>query len=208
MSREHIISASQFDEGSITMHGLPWCKEPRKIGLASLVSKNLCRDHNTALSPVDEEARKLKHALKTVFHSPTLPLRLQLDARLVERWLLKTTINLALQEPDSGLDVAAVLVRYAFGLDVPPQGQGFFLVAEVGEQIGYANEVRFEGTARRNDGRMVIAAFVLHGVRVLYAFEGAPAVRGAMRCRRWNKDNHWVKFRWRPELAATDTAMR
>ena len=57
ISREHIISASQFDEETITLQCLPWCKEPKTIGLASLVAKNLCRDHNTALSPVDEEAR-------------------------------------------------------------------------------------------------------------------------------------------------------
>jgi hypothetical protein len=208
ISREHIISRSQFDEDTITLQGLPWCKDPRSIGLARLVAKNLCRDHNSALSAADEEARKLKHAFKTMFHKPLLPVRVELDARLIERWLLKTTINLALQEPNSGLEPTPELVRYAFGVDVPPQGQGFFLVAEMGENLGYAEGIRFESTARRDDGRMVIGVFVFHGVRALYAFHGAPAVNGAMRTRRLNMAPHWLKFRWAPDLDPTDKMMR
>jgi hypothetical protein len=101
-SREHIISASQWDADSITLSGLPWCKEPKTVGLASLVARNLCREHNTALSPVDNEMRQLKVALKTILESPKLPVRVELDARLIERWLLKTTINLALQGAELG----------------------------------------------------------------------------------------------------------
>ena len=204
MSREHIISASQWDADSITLSGLPWCKEPKTVGLASLVAKNLCRDHNTALSPVDNEMRRFKVALKTMMESPKLPVRVELDARLIERWLLKTTINLALQEPKSGLEVTSELARIAFGLATPPAGQGFFLVAELGEDIAYKNQIRFESMTRRADGRMVIGVFVLHGVRALYAFEGAPAVRGAMRARQLNMGAQWLKFRWNPELAAND----
>lgn len=207
VSREHIISASQFDEDSITVHGMPWCKQPRTIGLASLVAKNLCRDHNTALSPADEEARKFKAALKTIMHSPKLPIRQSFEARLIERWLLKTTINLALQEPESGLEPTPELVRIAFGLTSPPAGQGFFFVAELGEDITYTNQIRFESMARLDDGRMVIGAFVFHGIRALYAFEGAPAVNGAMRTKAVNKGLHWLKFRWSPELDAGDKVM-
>lgn len=207
MSREHIISKSQFDADSITLSGLPWCKVPKTVGLASLVAKNLCRDHNTLLSPADDEARRLKLALKTIMSSPKLPLRQRFDARLVERWLLKTTINLALQEPSSGLEPTAELVRYAFGVESVPAGQGFFFVAELGEDIGYKNQVRFESVTRRNDGGMVIGAFVFHGVRALYAFDGAPAVNGAMRTRRVNMGPHWLKFRWSPELASEDRVM-
>lgn len=207
MSREHIISKSQFDTDTITLHGLPWCKEPKTVGLASLVAKNLCRDHNKALSPADDEARRLKLAFKTIMSSPKLPLRQRFDARLVERWLLKTTINLALQEPNSGLEPTGELVRYAFGVESAPAGQGFFLVAELGEDIAYKNQVRFESVTRRDDGRMVVGAFVFHGVRALYAFDGAPAVKGAMRTRQLNMGLHWLKFRWSPELASGDRVM-
>jgi hypothetical protein len=204
ISREHIISASQFDADSITLSGLPWCKEPKVIGLGSLVAKNLCRDHNTALSPVDNEMRRFKVALRTIMESPNLPVRVELDARLVERWLLKTTINLALQEPNSGLEPTPELVRIAFGLATTPAGQGFFLVAEMGEDIAYKNQVRFESTVRDDDGQMVIGAFVLHGVRALYAFDGAPAVKGAMRTRQVDMRPHWLKLRWDPALDPND----
>lgn len=207
MSREHIISASQWDADSITLSGLPWCKEPKTVGLASLVARNLCREHNTSLSPADNEARKLKLAFKTIMLSPKLPVRQRFDARLIERWLLKTTINLALQEPTSGLSPTPELVRFAFGLGSPPAGEGFFFVAELGEDIGYKNQIRFESVTRRDDGQMVIGAFVFHGMRALYAFGGAPAVNGAMRARQVNMDEHWVKFRWNPELAAGDRVM-
>lgn len=207
ISREHIISASQFEETSITVEGLPWCREPRTVGLASLVAKNLCRDHNTALSPADNEARRLKLAFKTMLQSPILPVRQRFDARLVERWLLKTTINLALQEPGSGLDPTPEFVRYAFGQATPPAGEGFFFVAELGEDISYRGKIRFESVTRRDDGRMVIGAFMFHAIRILYAFKGAPEVAGAFRVRRTNVGGHWAKFQWNPELALDDRRM-
>ncbi len=207
-SREHIISKSQFDEDSITMHGLPWCKEPKTVGFASLVAKNLCADHNHALSPVDNEMRRFKEALKTIMRSPKLPVRVELDARLIERWLLKTTINIALQNTGSGLDVTPDLVRIAYGQATPPPRQGFFLIAELGESVTYQNGIRFESIVRREDGRMVIGAFVLHSVRALYAFEGAPAVKGAMRTKKFNAGVHWLKFRWEPPFDPDDNVMR
>jgi hypothetical protein len=208
MSREHIISASQWDADSITLSGLPWCKEPKTVGLASLVAKNLCRDHNTALSPVDDEARKLKLAFKTMMLQPKLAVRQRFTARLVERWLLKTTINIALQESPPALEPTPELVQRAFGLAPTPNGEGFFFVAEVGENLAYRNGIRFESTTRRQDSRTVIGAFVFHGVRLLYAFDGAPAVRGAMRARQLNMAPHWLKFRWEPGLAPGDRVMR
>lgn len=205
MSREHIISASQFDANSITVSGLPWCKEPKTVGLASLVAKNLCREHNAALSPVDNEMRRFRVASKTLMDSPTRPVRISLDARIIERWLLKTTINLARQWSDSGLEVTAELVRIAFGLATPPPSHGFFLVATMDEDIEYKNQIRFRVAAK--DDRMVIAAFSLHGIRSLYAFSGAFAVKGAMRARQVNFGSHWLKFRWNPTLAPNDTSM-
>src|SRR5579862_8503717 len=83
-SREHMVSASQFDTETITVQGLPWCRDaPKTIGLASLVAKNLCRDHNKALSPVDKAAMKFKRALYAA-RTDGLPFPVNLDARLIE----------------------------------------------------------------------------------------------------------------------------
>lgn len=208
MSREHIISASQFDEDNITIEGLPWCREPKTIGLKGLVAKNLCVNHNGALSPSDKEAMKFKNALKIMSGQPTLALRESFDARAIERWLLKTTINIALQGAGSGLHVNDDLVRIAFGQAVPGVGEGWFGMAEPGEEIGYRNGFRFESMTRKSDEKMVVAALVFHRFRMLYAFPGAPAVRGALRLRRMEKAPHWLKFRWKPELAIGDAGMQ
>jgi hypothetical protein len=207
-SREHIISESQFDANGITIVGLPWCKEtPRTVGLGSLTARNLCRDHNTALSPVDAEAARFKRALGAA-RAGVLPVRCRLDARLIERWLLKTTINLTLQEPTtSGMVVTPVLVRRAFGVDATPSTQGFFIVAEEGEQIAATDGIRFETMLRNSDDMIVIATFVFHGYRMLYAFDDAPAIRGAMRPRQINLDASWIKLRWRPDFGSDDGVM-
>lgn len=206
-SREHIISKSQFDDDKITVQGLPWCKEPKTVGLARLVAKNLCVHHNKELSPVDTEAKRFKEGLSAIYYKSVLPVRLKLDARLVERWLLKTTINLALQEPGSGIDLSDEIVRRAFGLSPTPRSQGFFAIAELDEQQTYQTSVRFESITRRKDGRLVVGGFNLHGWRALYAFEGAPPVKGAMRVREWNYARHWLRFRWNPGLEPGDTVM-
>jgi hypothetical protein len=206
-SREHIISKSQFDDDKITVSGLPWCKEPKTVGLASLVAKNLCRNHNTELSPVDAEAKRLKDALSIIYHKPILSVRVRLDARLIERWLLKTTINLALQEPGSGIDLSEEIVRRAFGQATTPQSQGFFAVAHLHQKQTYKNGVKFESLQRRSDGKLVVGGFNMHGWHALYAFDGAPPVSGAMRVREWNYAPHWLRFRWRPEFEPDDSTM-
>jgi hypothetical protein len=206
-SREHIISKSQFDGDKITLKGLPWCKEPKTIGLASLVAKNLCQHHNRDLSPVDAEAKRFKDGLSAILRNPVLPVRLKLDARLIERWLLKTTINIALQEPNSGLDLSDEVVRRAFGLSPTPRSQGFFAVAEVDEQLSHSASLQFESWRRNKDGRLVLAGFNLRGWRALYAFDGAPPVQGALRLRSWEGTTHWLRFRWCPDLEEGDTRM-
>lgn len=102
-SREHIISKTQFEDDTITVSGMPWCPKPKQVGLASLVRKNLCVAHNNRLGAADREALLFRLSIKAHHQSRILPVQIKLDARLIEQWLLKTTINLALQSPDSGL---------------------------------------------------------------------------------------------------------
>jgi hypothetical protein len=205
-SREHIISQSQFDSKSITIQGLQWCRdEPKSVGLASLVAKNLCRDHNSGLSPADSEAARLKRALRDLsgLRQPDVVV----DARLVERWLLKTTINLALQEPGSGLDVTPALVLRAFGAEPTPKHEGFFMVAEVNETVGGRDgEFGFETMQRISDDAMVMSIFKFHGWRLLYAFAGAPPVRGALRPRSL-VGSFTLRFDWKPDFDADDGQM-
>ena len=81
MSREHTITQAMFLDKEIEVSGMPWCVEPQKVGLANLTAKVLCVDHNSALSPVDEEAVRFAEALRESFR--LLQVRLSLKPR---RW--------------------------------------------------------------------------------------------------------------------------
>src|SRR5271169_3677011 len=56
ISREHVITKSLFLDNEVTVNGLPWCVEPKTIGMASLTAKILCSLHNSELSELDQEA--------------------------------------------------------------------------------------------------------------------------------------------------------
>ncbi|MDQ3369131.1 MAG: hypothetical protein M3680_27210 [Myxococcota bacterium] len=159
------------------------------------------------LSPADAEAQRFKDALGALAERSILPVRRRFDARRIEQWLLKTTINLALQEPGSGINLSEEIVRRAFALAPTPRGQGFFAVAELQETIGYSTAIRFESMVSKADGQIVIGAFVLHGWRALYAFGGAPPVSGAIRIREWRNDRQWLRFRWSPALEPGDSTI-
>lgn len=96
LSREHYISKGIFDKDIITASGLPWCKNKSiQIGLGRAVSKILCRKHNEALSIFDAEATKLsRFLLDQIGNNPQGHAELNLKGILLEKWLLKTAINL------------------------------------------------------------------------------------------------------------------
>jgi hypothetical protein len=191
-SREHLLSKSHFDNNSITLQGLPWCKDAAKtIGLGSLVSKNLCRNHNTALSETDAEAARLLDVLRFVLKreadAVNKPRRVfEIHGRLIERWLLKTTFNLAMQEDDQGPGLFSQgqanqrLVRIAFGLETFGPGEGLHWVAAEGEQLGALGSLHFETMVRKADDAIVAAFLRFHGHRLLLALDEAPAINDAI----------------------------
>ena len=210
ISREHIISASQFGGAkAITLSGLPWCPKPKTVGLASLVANNLCSKHNSDLSPVDAEAAKFRDALGAFIEPHLIPVAHHLDARLIERWLLKTTINIALQGKPPDIDVTVDLVRAAFGVEPPPAGKGFFFVAELGDRIPFqGGQLRFETMIRKDTRKIALSFFSFHGSPLLYAFPGAPQIRGASRLRECKRDEgDRIQLVWRPPLPRNDHVM-
>jgi hypothetical protein len=53
-----------FQNGSITVSGLHWCKdEPKTVGLASLPGKILCRKHNSELSELEDNVKRAFQAI-------------------------------------------------------------------------------------------------------------------------------------------------
>ncbi len=151
MSGEHAISKSQYGGAdSITVQGFPWCRQPKVIGLSSAVANILCKTHNESLSPVDEAAKEVLTALSLVRErsQDTMPprqfpmRRFTVSGDLFERWMLKTTINLATMgkaRPEAGIfDTGGVVakryVQIAYGLSQFDLDEGLSWVVKLGDQ--------------------------------------------------------------------------
>ncbi|MEP7362528.1 MAG: hypothetical protein ABI972_04670 [Acidobacteriota bacterium] len=105
-SREHIVSKALFLGDSIQVQGFAWCKEkPKAVGLASLTAKILCEYHNNSLSPVDVAGAQAFDALRKIRTLENTRDKLKpqiwnikrftLQGAPLERWFLKTLINLS-----------------------------------------------------------------------------------------------------------------
>jgi hypothetical protein len=133
MSGEHLVSRNQYgDADSITVQGLSWCPQPKVISLSSAVANILCKTHNEALSPVDSAAKDALTGLslmrdRSEDKMPPIQFpmrRFTVSGDLFERWLLKTTINVAMvgkPRPEAGIFeaggvVAKRYVEIAYGL--------------------------------------------------------------------------------------------
>jgi len=132
ISREHIVTKAISLDDEVTVSGMPWCVEPKKVGLASLTVKGLCVRHNSALSEVDQEAVHFVEALRESWRLLQVRVarkdhrwrivKFPIDGYLMERWFLKTLINvtygrgvpIGTDSKDSGLPSQS-LVEVAFG---------------------------------------------------------------------------------------------
>jgi len=154
MSREHTVSRSLFVSDEIMVQGFPWCStEPKKIGLSSLVAKILCEKHNNGLSELDTAALdsfnvfrdciRLNNVRGKLKRPPMWNVkRLTIDGPRLERWFLKTLINLSFGgEWTIGRGthpvgtVAHGLVEVAFGIRQFQDGAGLYVSARRGENI-------------------------------------------------------------------------
>lgn len=101
ISAEHYLSRSVLQEigSKIEISGVPWLQadERRIVGVNALTAKILCRRHNSAFAPLDDEASRLFHALKTIdadFARPSLSrkgLTFLFSGEALELWTLKVT---------------------------------------------------------------------------------------------------------------------
>ena len=159
-SKEHIISRGIFSGPAVRVYGLPWCKGEKEIGIDSLTGKMLCITHNNALSHIDDEGirafkifqemSRLTEVRKKMRPRPWHIAKYRLDGSKVERWFLKTLINLCYpgQNHVSGLsfghgDLFEQLVRIAFGLDSFSGRAGLCSAVSIGQQIDSTDRVEF-----------------------------------------------------------------
>ncbi len=170
LSREHLFSASLFsDKKEISVSGFPWCKgETKKIGIANCTSKILCSNHNSLLSPLDSSAGsafatlqkcvKLCNARQLIEPAKFKVRVFTINGLLLERWFLKTLINLCresgfhLGNKNKVIGVPSEhYVRVSFGKDVFRGKSGLYLVSKVGDQLEFKSEVGFTPIISESD---------------------------------------------------------
>jgi hypothetical protein len=211
----------------VDVQGLSWCKAaPKRIGIASLTQKMLCRDHNSGLSHVDTEGKKLFVAIgdaadlayrrsRQVPHRRWKPVRFVVDGLLIERWFLKTTINVVIAQECRACwaltnapvrEVPPLLVDAAFGRFTFARPMGLYAVtAPSGEQITVDGVMSFAPLLRNEC--IIGGIFTFRGLRFLIYFAAEPPPQpltlpdiGTKRMREWDLGNpsyRTQRFRWR-----------
>lgn len=195
ISREHIFSASLFPADKILVQGLSWCKdEPKEIGLASLTKKILCTKHNSDLSEIDtaagnsintlrEATRLMNIRVELKIERPTIK-RFHIDGPPLERWFLKTFINIAYKgtypigtQSASPWMPCSELVKIAFGRRKFEPRAGLYCLGELGAQIESSDKLRAITYANRT-GSLVGSLFYFRGFKfLLYIDQAGPAER-------------------------------
>lgn len=108
-SKEHIVSKSVFEGKTANVTGFDWTgKDSFEIPISKHYAHILCKKHNEELSPLDNEAKKIKNTFKLFyeeaskkFNNPTMNINAccKVNGHRFERWLLKTTINHLVYSP-------------------------------------------------------------------------------------------------------------
>jgi hypothetical protein len=157
ISREHLLSEGLFVGDAIRVQGFSWCKEAKEIGLSSFTSKILCKKHNEDLSPVDDggssafrvfrEMRRLANVRRSIRPQIWKVVRYSISGKLLERWFLKTLINIAFGgDLPIGLEGSPgkpteELVRIAFGLSSFKERAGLYSIVHTGQVINSTDVV-------------------------------------------------------------------
>ncbi|MBX7121745.1 MAG: hypothetical protein K1X42_06405 [Opitutaceae bacterium] len=199
ISREHIISKDYFGGQVISVSGFPWCNGKEvKVGLSSLVKKHLCTAHNSILSPLDSAAGdfiRVFGAMRAIrdnrarsplraFH----PVQHQVNGTRLERWCLKTLINLTC---DGGKLIGAgshapgvvpdYLVRICFGLDPWPKDRGLYVGMRLGYHLRMDESFEFLPIVYQIENRIVGGYFKLSGIPHYLSLMDEPFTSGPKR---------------------------
>jgi hypothetical protein len=192
-SREHLVSEGLFVDPIVRVEGFSWCRgNPKEIGLNSLTAKILCKKHNEALSPVDEvgiaafgafremrrvanEREKMRPRVWHVIHH-------SIDGLMLERWFLKTLINLSLNGdyPIGGMcskgSPTENLVKIAFGITPFPGRAGLYSVVHIGGNIYSSDTIEFTPLINKENVFIVGGLFSFRGFKFLLFLlpEGPP----------------------------------
>jgi len=193
-SHEHIVSRALFESPKVRVQGFSWCRDqPKELSLATLTSKILCTHHNSQLSNIDSagadafsafrEATRLQNHRSKYSRRRWTVRTMTVDGPALERWFLKTTINLwsssrsGLRWTDrSGITIDRPpedLVRIAFGLSELPSNFGLYAASIVETQFFSDDTVSFAPLVR---GETIIVGglFEFRGHGFILWLDGQP----------------------------------
>jgi hypothetical protein len=172
------------------VQGFPWCrKSAKEIGISGLTAKILCKHHNNALSSIDDagqeffatlrEMRRLANVRAKLKPGPWKVVKYLVDGPPVERWFLKTLINICCDREYPIGSSSTVpgqpsdeLVRIAFGRQSFTDLAGLHFVVRTGMQANSTDSVSFSPILKP---RMHIegGVFGFRGLRLLLFLEAA-----------------------------------
>jgi hypothetical protein len=201
ISHEHLVSECLFPDGGISVQGLDWCKDfPKAIPIKTFTGKILCERHNYGLSEVDAAVMQSLDTLKeaVILHAKREKVRARqwhvkhfnTDMLLLERWCLKTLINLnqhdgfpinpEASEPNKP---TKELVEVAFGHKGFVDPSGLYVIFRSGD-LFTLNEGDLSISTMRVGERLAGAEFSLWGVPFFlnllatpYPIQGATLLR-------------------------------
>lgn len=198
LTGEHYISRSVLAVlgEQIKVVGVPWLQkgEERTVGLNSLTANLLCKRHNSALSPLDDEAGKFSHHLDQIHrdlnrHSLSRRKKAHLfSGEAIELWLLKVTCGVCLGfaakdgvklKTDHVSDFEKI--RFAFYRRVWDVGGGLYLNARLGSTVVGRNRISIAPLTVIGEKRIVGARVWLFGLEfdLLFDMKGiGPPVGG------------------------------
>jgi len=147
------LSKALFPDKNVYVSGFDWCKgRTVPVGINSLVRQILCEGHNNALSPADEEGVRAIELFQSqgLTPEPRKQKSLDVDGLLLERWLLKTAINLSFEgrfhigvgmaESEPG-KVSPYLLEVAFGRVAFTHLMGAHFLVPVAESLHSPHEI-------------------------------------------------------------------
>jgi hypothetical protein len=183
-----MVSKGLFVSPTLTVQGFSWCKdEPKTVGIQSLTAKILCQEHNSQLSPLDDAASAAFEALRQQTKlandrgklAPNTRLKIErfkIDAKLLERWFLKTLLNLTCKSnflvgvngTESGVPPID-LVKICYGLEPFPGESGMYVAVNSGMALNMEDTVRFSPLLMNDNKRVMGGFFDFRGIRFFLA---------------------------------------
>lgn len=183
ITKEHLISASLFPKAKgIFVQGFNWCADTQiEISIASLTAKILCKHHNNNLSKLDDAAghafNNFEFISKLMHEAVSTNSRIRVkeshvNALLLERWLLKTLINVSYQgnylignSTTKGIPEDN-LVKICFGKSAFNNGAGMYVAANTGDMMGFGSHLTFSPLIEKSENRIVGGLFGFAGLSI------------------------------------------